>query len=184
MANLKMSETEFNANMKRLAVEESERSKFSPVAVAVTYVHSEHLLNIKLNNGLQLAIAPDNLQFISQLDPQELSQVKVSPMGDLIWEEAGHGITIRSLLDGRFGSRKWMEHLHSEKEIPLGEWSDSPAKKEEWARAAGSMTSSKKKRSSRLNGKKGGRPRLRAKENPNSSKQRTKNDSALKFSNG
>lgn len=183
MANLKMSDAEFEKSMKRLAAEEVERARFSPVAIMATYVQNEHVLKISLNNGLQLAISPDNLQLISEFEPQELSQVKVSPMGDLIWEETGHGIAVRSLLEGRFGSRKWMEKLHAEQGIPLGEWSDSPVKREEWARAAGSMTSPKKKASSRANGKKGGRPR-KAKLSMARSKEEAIKEVALKVNNG
>jgi hypothetical protein len=49
--------------------------------------------------------------------------------------------------------------LHSEQGIPLGEWPDSPYAKEERARAIGAVKSEKKAAASRVNGKKGGRPR-------------------------
>lgn len=156
---MEISDKEFEASLEQLAQAEAEREKFSPVAVSAVYEPAQHLLQITLNNGLQLAINPDLLQCICELDAAELQQVQISPLGDLIWKNAGHGIAIRGLLEGRFGSRKWMEQLHADQGIPLGEWNDSPAKKEEWARAAGSMTSLKKQQSSRRNGQKGGRPR-------------------------
>lgn len=154
-----MSDKEFEASLEQLTQAEAEWEKFSPVAVSAAYNPVEHLLQVTLNNGLQLAISPDLLQCICELEAAELQQVQISPMGDLLWKNAGHGIAIRSLLEGRLGSRKWMEQLHADQGIPLGEWSDSPLKKAEWARAAGSMTSLKKQQSSRRNGQKGGRPR-------------------------
>lgn len=136
-----------------------ETERFSPKAVLVNYDADTRSLVVALNNGITLNIPVSLLQISGFLSTRDWANVSINPMGDLYWAEAGEGLSVRSLLAGRFGSRKWMEKLHREKGFPLGEWGDSPTMKEEWAAAAGSAKSEAKKKAAQENGKKGGRPK-------------------------
>lgn len=143
----------------RLAAEWEHRKQFEAVIAAAAYDPAQKRLVITLNNGLGLLLDPAHCQELAELDEAELMAVQVSPAGSHVyWDESGAGIPLDNILAGRFGSRKWMEQMQAEHGIPLGLWKDSELARSEWGRMGGSLTSEAKARSSRENGKKGGRP--------------------------
>jgi hypothetical protein len=123
------------------------------------YDVEKNLIMAELNNHLLIAFPPYLGQEISQLSPEQLATVTLSPGQDaLYWEEEGIGLEITSLLAGRFGSRKWMEKMQTQYGVPLGHWQDSELARAEWGKTGGSMKTPAKAQAARENGKKGGRP--------------------------
>ena len=96
---------------------------------------------VELTNGVILMLPPNLLQGLKGATTAQLSEVELSPMGTgLHWEALDADLGVAGLAAGIFGSKTWMSEL---------------------ARFAGSKTSARKASSSRENGKRGGRPRLR-----------------------
>lgn len=160
MAKLKdMTDKEFEAHVKAINTKHEEQMRFSAQIETAKYNSERHRFEIVLNNGLEFSFSPDLIQEVCDLSEEELADFEIDyRRTDLQWFEQGTGLNVLSVLQGRFGSRHWMEKLHSEQDIPLGEWPDSPKAKEDFARAMGSMSSTQKAISSRRNGQRGGRP--------------------------
>ena len=160
MAKLKdMTDQEFEAHINAINARHEEQMRFSAQIETAKYNPERHRFEISLNNGLEFSFSPDLIQEVCDLSPEELADFEIGyRRTDLQWFEQGTGLNVLSVLQGRFGSRQWMEQLHQERGIPLGEWPDSPRAKEEFARSLGSKSSTQKVKSSRNNGKKGGRP--------------------------
>ncbi len=112
-----------------------------PRAAKAYYDAGKARLVIELTNGAILMLPPKLLQGLKSATPTQLAKVQLTPMGTgLHWEALDADLSVAGLAAGIFGSRAWMSEL---------------------ARHAGSRTSARKASSSRENGKRGGRPRLR-----------------------
>ncbi len=104
-------------------------------------VQPKHTMTLAKPNGAILMLPPKLLQGLKSATPTQLAKVQLTPMGTgLHWEALDADLSVAGLAAGIFGSRAWMSEL---------------------ARHAGSRTSARKASSSRENGKRGGRPRLR-----------------------
>src|SRR6202167_261584 len=112
-----------------------------PRAAKASYDVRKALLVIELTNGVILMLPPKLLQGLKGATPAQLANVQLTPLGTgLHWEALDADLSVAGLAAGVFGSRAWMSEL---------------------ARHAGSRTSARKASSSRENGKRGGRPRVR-----------------------
>lgn len=118
-----------------------ERLAKQPRAIKAKYDARKARLVVELTNGVILMLPPRLLQGLQGATSAQIAKVKLTPLGTgLHWEELDADLSVAGLASGAFGSKVWMSEL---------------------ARFAGSRTSARKRVSSRENGKKGGRPRLR-----------------------
>jgi hypothetical protein len=112
-----------------------------PRAIKAKYDSRKARLVVELTNGVILMLPPKLLQGLRSATPAQIAKVEITPLGTgLHWEELDADLSVAGLASGAFGSKVWMSEL---------------------ARHAGSRTSVRKGASSRENGKKGGRPRVR-----------------------
>ena len=112
-----------------------------PRAAKAYYDVRKSRLVIELTNGVILMLPPQLLQGLKNATAAQLGKVELTPLGTgLHWEALDADLSVAGLAAGVFGSKAWMSEL---------------------ARYAGSRTSVRKAASSRLNGKRGGRPRSR-----------------------
>jgi hypothetical protein len=112
-----------------------------PRAAKAHYDTRKERLVVELTNGVILMLPPKLLQGLKHATPAQLATVELTPLGTgLHWEPLDADLSVAGLAAGIFGSKTWMSEL---------------------ARHAGSRTSARKAVSSRENGKRGGRPRLR-----------------------
>jgi hypothetical protein len=112
-----------------------------PTATRAYYSSRQRRLVVELSNGVILMLPPKLLQGLSEASTAQLAKVELSPLGTALhWEALDADLGVAELASGIFGSKAWMSEL---------------------ARHAGSRTSRRKAASSRENGKRGGRPRLR-----------------------
>jgi hypothetical protein len=112
----------------------------TPFATAVHYDRKSRNVIIKLSNGLGIFFSPEDAQGLEGATAAQLSDVELTPSGlGLHFEQLDADLWIPSLLEGVFGSRKWMA-------ARLG------------ARG-GKSRSAPKRAAARANGALGGRPR-------------------------
>jgi hypothetical protein len=111
-------------------------------AVSVRYDRRTSRIVVGLNTGLELTFPPSLTEGLAGASPEELADVEISPAGlGLHWPKLDADLYIPALLQGIFGSRRWMA-------AQLGA-------------VGGRAHSETKVASSRANGRKGGRPRTK-----------------------
>jgi hypothetical protein len=108
-------------------------------AVAARYDRKASRIVVRLSSRLELAFPPALAEGLADAAPADLAEIEISPAGlGLHWPKLDADLYIPALLQGVFGSRRWMA-------AQLG--------------AVGGRARSKAKAaSSRANGRKGGRP--------------------------
>jgi Protein of unknown function (DUF2442) len=80
-----------------------------PRAVSARYDRETGRLELALSNGCLFAVPAALLQGMEGATPEQLEAVEVWGDGDsLHWEELDADFGVEGLLDGRFGSRKWL----------------------------------------------------------------------------
>jgi len=90
-------------------------NRIEPRAIAAYYDSIERLIIIRLRSGASFGFPPDIAQGLAEASPEDLAQVEITPMGDgLHWKMLDADFTIAGLLAGRFGTKKWMEHLQKQ----------------------------------------------------------------------
>lgn len=109
-------------------------------AVAARYDRKASRIVVRLSTGLELSFPPALAEGLADATPVDLADIEISPAGlGLHWPKLDADLYVPALLQGVFGSRRWMA-------AQLG--------------AAGGRAHTKAKAaSSRANGRKGGRPR-------------------------
>lgn len=107
-----------------------------PRAASARYDAKANRIVVELTNGATFAFPPALVQTLCDATPEQLSEIEVSPVGfGLHWPLLDHDHTVKGLMNGVFGTAKWM------------------------AAKAGRTTSPAKAAAARVNGTKGGRPR-------------------------
>ncbi len=110
-----------------------------PLAESVRYDRKTERVVIELKSGASFAFPPGMAQGLEGATPEQIDAVWISGDGyGLHWEELDADFRVQSLLNGVFGTRKWM------------------------AAKAGRATSEAKAAAARKNGARGGRPRRAA----------------------
>jgi len=117
--------------------------KTHPKAVRARYDRRRSRIVIGLDNGLELAFPPRLAQGLETATPMQLSNIEISALGDgLHWPAVDADLYVPALLQGVFGSRRWMAQS-------LGA-------------AGGRARTAPKAGAARENGRKGGRPKKAA----------------------
>ena len=116
------------------------RLKSTPQATSARYNRRRARVVVTLSNGLELAFPPELAEGLAGAKPTDLDAVELSPTGlGLRWPRLDADLYIPALLEGLFGSRRWMAGL--------------------MGRAGGKATTRSKQAAARANGRLGGRPR-------------------------
>jgi len=118
---------------------EAKRKK-SGVVQSARYDRRLRRIVLDLDSGLQVSFLPEQAQGLEEATAAELSNIEVSPSGlGLHWPKLDADLYVPALMQGVFGSKKWMAQR-------LGQ-------------AGGKSRSKAKSAAARENGKRGGRPR-------------------------
>ncbi len=116
--------------------------QYRPKAVAATYRAKDDVIAIKLATGVELVIPRKLMQGLEKADPRYVSKIEIDDFGSsLHWEALDVDHYVPGLIDGVFGTRKWMAAIGA---------------------VGGAARTDAKVRAARKNGRKGGRPRTRA----------------------
>lgn len=114
-----------------------------PNAVAVRFDRKANRIVVNLNSGVDISFAPQAAEGLENATARQLEHIEVTPSGlGLHFPKLDADLYVPALLEGVLGSRKWIA-------ARLGA-------------AGGRSTSVAKKRASRANGRRGGRPRKSA----------------------
>ena len=135
---MEISEQEFQA-----AVLRGEEIRRNGYAVSAEYDAPQNRLVVGLSNGVVIMVPVHLLEELAEAGADDLAEIEISPAGlGLHWPRLDADVYVPALMQGVFGTRRWMAAL-------LG--------------AAGGKASTKAKAAAaRANGAKGGRPRKHA----------------------
>ncbi len=124
----------------RTAEERMQAQREAGYAVSVRYDRRSSRIVIGLNTDVQVAIPARKIEGFSEASDEELSEIEISPTGlGLHWPKLDIDVYVPGLLQGIFGSKRWMA-------AQLGA-------------AGGKARSATKIAAARENGRKGGRPK-------------------------
>jgi hypothetical protein len=122
------------AEARGIAVLETE-----PRAEAAYYDAASCRVIVDLTNGCTFAFPARRIQELEDASDEEIAEVEIAGAGfGLHWPSRDADLSVTGLMNGVFGTRRWMSEL---------------------ARRAGRATSPAKAAAARANGAKGGRPR-------------------------
>ena len=109
-------------------------------AVSARYDRRASRIVLELNTGVQVAFPASLAEGLAGASPQDLAEIQISPAGlGLHWPKIDADLYVPALLQGVFGSKRWMA-------AQLG-------------MAGGRVRTEAKAAAARKNGRKGGRPR-------------------------
>lgn len=109
-------------------------------AVGARYDRRTSRIVVAMANSLEFSFAADQAQGLEDASAAELSEIEISPSGlGLHWPKLDADLYVPALLQGVFGSKKWMA--------------------QRMGAAGGRARSRAKSAAARENGKRGGRPK-------------------------
>jgi hypothetical protein len=112
-------------------------------AVSARYDRATGRIIVDLNTSVQIVVPVDKIEGLSGAAPEDLEEIGVSPAGlGLYWPRLDAEVYVPGLLQGTFGTRRWMAG--------------------ELGAAGGKARSIAKVAAARENGRKGGRPKKAA----------------------
>jgi hypothetical protein len=110
-----------------------------PIARAARYDSRRGLIVITLQGGCEFAFPVALAEGLADAPRSKLAKIAVSPNGlGLHWPLLDADLLVPGLIEGAFGSRRWMQQI---------------------GKLGGASRSSSKAKAARENGKRGGRPR-------------------------
>jgi len=121
------------------ALERAKAHDNDPLARTVKYVQDLNLLIIGLNNGQRLVLPLEDVPELGKVTKKQFENWELVGRGQAInFPDVDIALPIDGIIEGIYGHRRWMSQL---------------------GQKGGSANTLAKKRASRKNGKKGGRPR-------------------------
>ena len=116
------------------------RRKNQPYAISARFDRRSARIVVALSNGLELGVPVNLAQGLAGANNAALADIVITPSGlGLHWPRLDADLHLPSLLEGVFGTRRWMARV--------------------MGKAGGSSVSAAKQKAARANGKLGGRPR-------------------------
>lgn len=121
----------------------SQALRQSGYTVSAHYDEQGSRVIVDLNTGVQIAFPTALTEGLANASPEDLAEIEISPAGlGLHWPRLDADVYVPALLDGIFGSRRWMA--------------------QQLGRTGGQSRSAAKRVAARRNGLKGGRPKKTA----------------------
>jgi len=135
----KLDDAEILAQIPAAREREREAIRTEPRASRARYDRTTGRIEVELTNGCAFAFPPELADALQGAEAADLADVSVELGGEgLHWERLDADLLVPDLMRGVFGSERWMREI---------------------GRTLGRARSDAKARASRVNGRKGGRPR-------------------------
>ena len=94
------------------ALRGGEAVKTEKQAQSVRYDHATHRIILELKNGITMLLPCDLMQGIADALPVEIAEVELGARrASLHWEKLDQDFSVNGLVNGIFGTQKWMENL-------------------------------------------------------------------------
>jgi hypothetical protein len=140
----KMTNSEFNRQYRESVIRGRESMAKEPQAKSVRFDQESNRIVVDLKNGVTFAFPSDLVQGLRGAAAEDIAEVELGPRGAALhWEELDVDFSLAGLMAGIFGNKAWMSGL-------MAKLGSKGGKKVSEAKAA----------AARVNGAKGGRPRL------------------------
>jgi hypothetical protein len=96
-----------------------EAIKTEKQAHAVRYDQTTNRLILELKNNVTVMLPCDLIQGLADAAPIEIAEVELGARGaSLHWEKLDQDFSVNGLVNGIFGTQKWMENLKSKNSNP------------------------------------------------------------------
>lgn len=93
-----------------------EAIKTEKQAHAVRYDQTTNRIILELKNNVTVILPCDLIQGLSDANPTEIAEVELGSRGaSLHWEKLDQDFSVDGLVNGVFGTQKWMEQINSNK---------------------------------------------------------------------
>lgn len=141
-----MKEEQLNQQFEEATKRGQESLAASPKARAISYNARSKRIVIELESGVSAIIPINLIEVLQNATDKQIGEVKLAVEGLYIrWKSLDEDLFVPNLLQGVFGTRKWMDSLKEHLSNA--------------GRKGGASRSEVKRAASAQNGKKGGRPR-------------------------
>jgi hypothetical protein len=91
-----------------------DRLASTPHAISARYDRRISRIVIALSNGLELALPPHLAEGLAHARAAELADIEITPSGlGLHWPKLDADLYLPSLMEGIFGSPRWMDNLNA-----------------------------------------------------------------------
>ncbi len=141
MAKHRVTDADILAQIPAARARETEARQWEPRAKAARYDRAARRITVDLTNGAHVAIPVERIPELQDAASEDVAAVEVSPSGEALhWERLDADYSVPDLLLVLLGPKAWRSAL---------------------ARAAGRVSTPRKRRAAKRNGAKGGRPRKR-----------------------
>ena len=85
-----------------------------PNVIAASFRKRDDALVLVLKNGVEITIPRTLIQGLREADPTDVAKVEIEDFGSALhWEKLDLDHYVPGLIDGIFGTRKWMSELGS-----------------------------------------------------------------------
>ncbi|HZL28113.1 MAG TPA: DUF2442 domain-containing protein [Acidobacteriaceae bacterium] len=93
------------------AIERSKHLPELPTAIAAEYDSRLELIVLRIDDGRRLVIPREQMQGLENATEAQLSDIQIFGGTDVAWPQLDVDHYLPSLLEGRYGSEKWMRSL-------------------------------------------------------------------------
>jgi len=84
-----------------------------PLLVHAEYLREQDLFILKISDGRRLAIPREDIWALRNATPEQAADFVTDPPGsDIWWPQVDEGLYIPEALEGRYGNKAWMDHVH------------------------------------------------------------------------
>jgi hypothetical protein len=84
-----------------------------PSLVHAEYLRDRDLFILKISDGRRLAIPREDIWAVRNATPDQAADFITEPPGsDIWWPQLDEGLYIPEALEGRYGNKAWMDHVH------------------------------------------------------------------------